>query len=175
MKKTLNILSLGGVVAYPCEGVFGLGCDPFSQAAVERLLEIKGRQSNKGFILLIAHWAQAAPYIDLPLKHIEKTLQDSVHTTWVFPATSEVPSWISSNQKVAFRVIALPSVRKICETFGPLVSTSANLPGEDPARSIEMVRKYFGDRLDGIFPGDIGSFQGPSRIVDVLTQEVLRD
>ena len=61
LRRAVRILRAGGVVAYPTEAVYGLGCDPFDEAAILRLLAIKGRAMDKGLILIAADHDQLAP------------------------------------------------------------------------------------------------------------------
>lgn len=167
----VRALQSGGVIAYPTEGVWGLGCDPFDAHAVARLLQLKRREPAKGLILVAATSAQFEPYL-APLTPAQR--QQLLSTwpgpaTWLVPHNGTVPEWITGGRpQVALRVSAHPPVVALCERFGgPLVSTSANPSGRPPARDALRVRRYFGTRLDYILQGPLGGQRGPTPIRDL--------
>jgi L-threonylcarbamoyladenylate synthase len=177
-QKAVTCLQQGGIIAYPTEGVFGLGCDPFNHLAVMRLLKLKQRAIEKGLILIAATW-QTAVELTLPLpeprmKEVFSSWPGPV--TWVFPASSKVPVWISGqHSSVAIRVTAHTQAKQLCEEWGgPLVSTSANLHGETSLRDSEAVKQTFGSQIDFVLPGQVGELAGPTTILDALTGKVLR-
>jgi L-threonylcarbamoyladenylate synthase len=173
-----RILRQGGVVAYPTEAVFGLGCDPSNRAAVEHLLRIKGRPPSKGLVLIAGHYSQLEPYL-LPLS---PSAMRTVFarwpgaTTWLLPARSGIPYWLTGGgAKLAVRVTAHALAAALCDwSGGALVSTSANRTGLPPARDALAVRKHFGVSLDYILPGCVGGAERPSEIIDAQTGKVLR-
>lgn len=173
-------LEQGGVIAYATEAVFGLGCDPDNQEAVNRLLTIKQRPQDKGLILIAADFSQLMPYLDLsalPEGRLDEVMASwpGPHT-WVMPVKPEVPAWLRGRfDSLAVRVSAHPQVRDLCLAFGrPLVSTSANLSGQEPARTTAEAQARLGDRLDYILAGDTGGATNPSQIRDALTGNILR-
>lgn len=169
-----QIIQQGGVIIYPTEGVFGLGCDPFNREAVLRVLKIKSRSVDKGLILIASCWEQIADLTE-PVDH-EKLLTALASwpgsNTWIFPASAKVPEWIRGKfTTVALRVSAHPVCRKLCEALnGPLVSTSLNREGQTPAKNPDL----FSNEVDFIVPGELGGAEKPSKIRDVLTGKVLR-
>ena len=177
-RQAARLLQQGEVIAYPTEGVYGLGCDPFNEAAVRHLLALKQRPVEKGLILVAAQVDQL-----LPLIAAEKALgwpraltQWPGAVTWVFPAREQVPAWIRGQfDSVAVRVSAHPVVRALCEAFGgPIVSTSANPSGRLPALSCRQVETYFGEQLAGCVRGKLGGRPGPTPIFDGQTGRNLR-
>lgn len=171
-------LRKGELVAYPTEGVYGLGCDPFSEAAVTRLLALKRRPVEKGLILVAADVAQIAPWVRFDAvpdrSRVEASWPGPV--TWTLPATDAVPEWIRGRfDTVAIRVSAHPVVQALCRAFdGPVVSTSANPAGQSPAMRCEQVDDYFGDQLAGCVIGELGGRSGPTPIYDARTGRALR-
>src|SRR5690606_18310794 len=138
--EAATALRSGGVIAYPTEAVWGLGCDPRNEAAVLRLLALKQREVDKGLILVGASEAQLTPYIDmLALDAAQRAAVlaswPGPHT-WIVPASTQAPAWITGTHTgIAVRVSAHPTVIALCDAFGgALVSTSANRAGE-PAPS----------------------------------------
>lgn len=167
----------GGVIAYPTEAVYGLGCSPWDKQAVQKLLRLKRRPANKGLIVVAAHVDQLEPLasfdgiISMPV--ILATWPGPV--TWVLPARKDTPVWLCGGHAgLAVRVSAHPQVRELCEICGPLVSTSANLANTRPALTSLDVRNYFGNDLDYILPGKLGLEHGPSEIRHATSGEILR-
>ena len=168
----------GAVIAYPTEGVWGLGCAPESTSAVQRLLEIKQRPKEPGLILVAAEIEQFEPY----LSGITPDQRKKLEARWPGPVTCVVPDTgfcpeiiKGHHTTVALRVSAHPIVRALCRLKqGPLVSTSANRRGEPPAMSQGEVFAMFGDLLDFVIPGALGGAAGPSEIVDLVSGRVLR-
>lgn len=174
------ILRRGGLIAYPTEAVWGLGCDPWNQASVERLLALKRRDRGKGLILVAADGDQLAPWL-ATLDAQQRRQVCSVHehpTTWLVPDPAAVaPVWIRGDHtSVALRISRHPGVMALCYSFGgPLVSTSANPAGLPPARSRLAAQRYFGAAVDYYLPGELGQAKGPSIIRDLISGKVLRD
>lgn len=180
IEDTAALLRRGGVVAYPTEAVWGLGCDPFNEAAVLRVLAIKQRDVAKGMILIAAERAQFDGLLDwdaLPVERravVEATWPGP--NTWIVPATTRVPRWITgAHAGVAVRVSAHPIVAALCKAFGgPLVSTSANRAGEPPALDCGQLDPALLALLDGVCEGETGGLAAPTPIRDALTGAVLR-
>ncbi len=167
------------VIAYPTEAVFGVGCDPDSETAVMRLLELKQRPVEKGLILIAASFEQLKPYIDD--SRLSDSQREAIFSCWpgpvtfVFPARPETPRWLTGRfDSLAVRVTNHPLVIELCEAYGkPLVSTSANLTGQPPCRTTAEVHAQFGDSFP-VVDGATGGRQNPSEIRDALTGELFR-
>ncbi|HQQ63518.1 MAG TPA: Sua5/YciO/YrdC/YwlC family protein [Pseudomonadales bacterium] len=168
----------GGVIAYPTEAVWGLGCDPLDEQAVMRVLALKKRDWRKGVILVAASIEQLAPYLRGLDDEKYATLRKSWPgpNTWLVPDNGVAPSWITGGQPtLAVRVSAHPVVAALCHAFdGAIVSTSANIAGDPPARSIRDVIRYFGNDIDVIVPGDVGGADKPTQIRNLMTGEICR-
>lgn len=173
-----EIIKRGGVIAYPTEAVYGLGCDPRNSEAVKQLLLLKQRTPAKGLILIASEFEQIMPFIkplDKKIKQrLDKTWPGPV--TWLLPAHPEAPQWITGNhKKIAIRITAHPQARALCDALeGPLVSTSANRSRQQAARTAMQVRRIFTDRLDHILPGKVGGSNNPTEIRDAETNRVIR-
>lgn len=179
IKLACDALLAGGVIAYPTEAVFGLGCDPFNPTAVKKLLTMKGRGLSQGLILIVADYRQIAPWCDqLDDLLIARLKRDSAQpTTWVVPDGGEVmPYWISGGrQSFAVRLTKHPLAAALCRRWGgPLVSTSANFSGCSPARTAIHIRKHFRRHLDYIVVGDVGGEKNPSQIKDLSSGRIIR-
>lgn len=181
LEVALAALRRGGVVACPTEAVWGLGCDPFNEAAVARLLAIKQRDVAKGLLLVAADTGQLEGLVDwdaLPRDRREVVLASwPGANTWVLPATPRVPPWITgAHAGVAVRVTAHALVRALCLGFGgALVSTSANAAGEAPARTESELTPTLLATVDAVLPGATGGLERPTPIRIALSGAVLRD
>ncbi len=169
-------LQEGGIIAYPTEGVWGLGCDPQNEQAVKRLLIIKNRPMEKGLILVAATIEQLAPYLEelsaSELAEINAVWPGPV--TWVVP-NSSAPEWLrGQHQSIALRVSAHPLVAQLCRAFGgPIVSTSANRAGDLPAPTISQVQSQLPE-VDFFLPGELGQTGKPTEIRELGTNTVIR-
>lgn len=174
------LLARGGVIAYPTEGVWGLGCDPFDRAAVLRLLDIKQRAVDKGVILIAGDVSQLDPIVDWT--SLPDSRRDAVMAswpgpnTWVMPAREDVPGWITgAHASVAVRVSAHARITGLCAAFGgALVSTSANLSGEPAVTTRDALDARLLERLDGVLVGETGGRASPSTIRDARSGALLR-
>ena len=174
-----TIFQQGGVIAYPTEAVWGLGCDPWNPSAVERLLYLKSRAEAKGLILACGEIRQ----LDFLLSALEADQYEKLlkswpgSNTWLIPdSRHKIPLWIKGNHaKVAVRVSKHSLIKRLSDEFGcPIVSTSANPAGSPPAMNALRIRQYFGHHLDYIVPGSLGLDKQPSRIMDLYTDAVIR-
>lgn len=174
----MTALRAGGVIACPTEAVWGLSCDPFDQSAVTRLLELKQRPLEKGLILVAADETQ----LEFLLQPLHTAARDTLRAswpgpnTWLVPHRGAVPAWVSGeHDTVAVRVTAHRGMAQLCRAFGaPLVSTSANPGGAEPAVDANGVLKYFDTALDGWLPGELGDAARPSTIRDLASGRVIR-
>ena len=175
-----GLLRAGGVLAYPTEAVYGLGCDPHDQAAFARIFALKQRPATQGVLLIAADFAQVERYIDFA--QVPAMVLAQVRAswpgphTWIFPRSAAVPGWVAgAHAGIALRVTAHGPAAELCRAFGgALVSTSANPHGQPPARSAATVADYFGDALDGVLDAPLGAQASPTTIRDALTGAIIR-
>ena len=168
-------LARGAVLAYPAEGVWGLGCRPDDAAAVARLLAAKRRAPDKGLILIAADLAALAPYLAPLDAAARRAIEAAPAVTWLAPANPAAPRALRGRHPTqAVRVTRHPVCMELCRRAGALVSTSANVEGEPPARSLAQARAAFGDAIDGLAAGELGAAAGPSEIRDLASGRVLR-
>jgi L-threonylcarbamoyladenylate synthase len=174
--KAAEVLQSGGVITYPTEGVFGLGCLPHDTAAVQRLLAIKQRDPSKGLILLAADAAQFDGWVELPATVALPEPNPDNPITWITPAGRKADYLIrGDNEGIAVRITTNPVALAICRAVdSPIVSTSANLSGQPVARNQFILRRQFGSLVDYVVPGHCGPSTGPSEIRDLVSGNVLR-
>lgn len=180
IEEMADILTNGGIVAYPTEGVWGLGCDPFNEEAVRRLLNIKHRDESEGFIILATNWGQIYDLIDLEAlpknDQIFLTAAWPSHITFLLPKSKSAPNFISgASEQIALRITDFKPNKELIEAFGtPIISTSANLHGMTAARSLEEVKIYFDKRIDAVFDKKSGNQPNPSKIYDLKNKVYIR-
>jgi L-threonylcarbamoyladenylate synthase len=176
IRHAANVLEAGGVIAYPTEGVFGLGCLPDNAGAVARILTIKNRDPDMGLVLIVANTGQLDGWTSLPAGELSLPSSDTAPVTWIIPASKAVPQWIRGRHRgIAVRQTTHPVARALCAAVdSPLVSTSANLSGRPPVRNALILRRSFDALVDYVVPGDCGPASGPSEIRDLRTGKILR-
>jgi L-threonylcarbamoyladenylate synthase len=173
-----HALAAGGVIAYPTEGVWGLGCEPLNAHACRRVLALKRRAAAKGFILIASEFDQVAPFVakltPAQLKPVRASWPGAV--TWLLPAAAWAPRHLTGGRDtLAVRVTAHPVARALCERYGgPIVSTSANASGRAPALTLLQVQRRFGAKVDYVLAGALGGLKGPTPIRDFATGRVVR-
>ncbi|KAF1698623.1 Sua5/YciO/YrdC/YwlC family protein [Pseudoxanthomonas suwonensis] len=176
----IDLVRRGGVIAYPTEAVWGLGCDPANEAAVLRLLEIKQRPVEKGLIVVAAGLGAVRPWLaraQLPAGRMTEVCASwPGPNPWAIPATPLAPPWVTgSHRSLAVRVSAHPVVVALCEALGgPLVSTSANLAGQPPAYSRGELDPALLAGIDGVVGGQTAGLDRPTPIRAALDGSVLR-
>jgi len=180
LDSVTGLLKAGGVITYPTEAVWGLGCDPANEAAVHKVLALKHRPIEKGMILVAADPAQLDGWVRLDALPGERRAAVLASwpgpNTWILPAGPKAPRWITGEHAgLAVRVSAHPLVAALCRAWGgPLVSTSANLAGEEPARQRAQLDPRLLAQLDGIVDGQVGHAAQPTTIRDALSGATLR-
>lgn len=178
LRLATQVIARGGIIAYPTESVFGLGCDPLDYLAVERICRLKQRSLSKGLILIASHPDQLLPYTQLDPKQI-KTLQSkrSKPTTWVVPASDSCPLWLRGKHTgIAVRLTQHPLAKQLCEySHRALVSTSANISSQTAARKALTVQRVFGPAVDLILHGETGHHRHASEILDIVSHQILRN
>lgn len=177
IQRAARILLAGGVIAYPTESIYGLGCIPDHWDAVAHLLDIKGRRTQAGLILISPNFTLLEEWLAptaQEMRRIESTT--ALPVTWVVTAHPATPDWLTGGRRtLAIRISKHPVVGALCDATGSaLVSTSANRSGRPPARSTLTARKSLGSQVDYVVPGALGNAPGPSEIRMAQDNRVLR-
>ena len=180
IEQAAEVVAQGGIIAYPTEAVFGLGCDPDNELAVQKLLLIKQRPVYKGLILLAANYSQLLPYIDD--SNISQQHRTTILSRWpngitqVLPANKNISPLLCGHfDSIAVRITDHPDVIALCQRINkPIVSTSANIAGETPAITWQQAEKHLGNKIDFILKGKTFELLKPSTIINGLTGEILR-
>ena len=132
-RRAVATLRSGGIVAYPTESVYGIGCDPWNRAAVARVFAVKRRPVRKRCILIASDPGQLDPLVDVRAPDFSRFASRywPGPVTLVAPARGGAPAWlVGADGTLAMRVTSHPVARDLCASFrGPLISTSANRAG----------------------------------------------
>ncbi|MBU1224841.1 MAG: L-threonylcarbamoyladenylate synthase [Gammaproteobacteria bacterium] len=170
-------LRRGGLIAYPTESCYGLGCDPRNPRALKRLIRLKGRGAAKGLLLIADHFKRLRPFMQPPSPADRARMLRSWPgpVTWVVPASKACPPLLTGGRPtIAVRVTAHPGAARLCRSLGmALVSTSANKSGKKPAKTAAECRRIFGAHVR-VIAGRIGQRRRPSTLIDLATGTVLR-
>jgi len=167
LQQAIINLKQGGVIAYPTEGVWGLGCLWTDEAAIKEILRLKQRPLEKGMIILCSQLADIESFLlplsDLDIAQIDQNYAHPV--TWILPCKLTVPTSVrGQHSSIAVRFSRHSLVQALCKKVGPIISTSANPSGSPAAMSAQEVRHYFQDQLSYILPGELGGYSKPSEI-----------
>jgi len=175
-----KIFKQGGIIAYPTEAVFGLGCDPNNDSAIKTLLAIKQRSVDKGLILLASDYSQLQPYIDEQVISAEQLIQIKARwpaaITQIMPAKAKIsPLLTGGRNTIAVRITDHVDVVALCQrTQQAIISTSANISGQQTAKTWQQVTQQFGEQVDYLIKGKTLGLAQPSQIIDALSGKVLR-
>lgn len=153
IRHAVHQIRHGGVIAYPTDTVYGLGCNPMDIDAVTYLSALKQRDSSKGLILIANKLELFNGYIkELSSNDQEKIQQTKSPTSWIVPAKKNVPHWLTGNsQTLAIRITQHSVINELCnQLHHPLVSSSANPGGKNPALNALQLHRYFHDKVHAI-------------------------
>jgi L-threonylcarbamoyladenylate synthase len=170
-------LKRGGLIAYPTESCYGLGCDPNNRRAVQRILKLKQRPQHKGLILIASSYFQITQYIQHITKEEQAKLQrDGAQAiTYLMPARPSTPRWLrGKHDTLAIRFTAHPLAKNLCRTsHSALVSTSANRSGMRPTKTYAECQRLFGKEV-WVLRGRVGKRKQPSTIRAWLDDRIVR-
>lgn len=160
-------LKRGGLIAYPTESCYGLGCVPQNRNAVMRLLKLKQRPQHKGLILIASGYRQVSRYLHSLTPDEQSRLKNhsAQAITYLMPAKPSCPRWLrGAHDTLAVRLTAHPFAQQLCRIANSaLVSTSANRSGQRPAKTFAECKRLFG-RSVWVLPGRVGKRKKPSSI-----------
>jgi tRNA threonylcarbamoyl adenosine modification protein (Sua5/YciO/YrdC/YwlC family) len=169
IQRAVDVLQEGGIVSYPTDTYYALGCDVFQKKAMERLASLKRRDHKKPFAFLCADLGQVAKYgiVSNESYRLMRRILPGPYTI-VLDATRLVPRTALTRQRqVGVRVPDAPVATALVRGLGrPLATTSASLPGEEPLIDAADIRDRIGQELDLILDGGITANE-PSTVLDL--------
>ncbi len=172
LRKAVDIIKKGGLVIFPTDTVYGLGCNPFNEKALGRLFQVKKRVSNKPVPILVSSLKKAeeiAEFSSFAKKIASQYWPGAL--TLVLPAKPKVPpSLLGRGDSVGIRIpnhqLTLLLIRGV---GGYLIGTSANLSGRKPACTSEEAGEQLGEKVDMILDGGRCPIGNSSTVVDVIS------
>jgi L-threonylcarbamoyladenylate synthase len=168
--EILSFLSTGGVIGFPTETAYGLGADPFSELAVQRIFQIKRRPEDKPILLLVNSIEMASSLAEIPQSgRLLMTRFWPGALTLILPSKPNVPPFVTAGTRnVALRWSGAPFVKDLLERWeNPITATSANLSGMPAAVTVDEVLVQLGDELDVVVDGGTLPTRGGSTILDM--------
>ncbi len=170
--EAVEVLGNGGVVVYPTETCYGIGCDATDEEAVKKVYEAKKRDASKKLTCIVDSLETAEKFCKLSLK--EKEVCENFMPgplTFVAEKTSELPD--VTNTDFAFRVSSKKVCRKLTEKLGrPIVATSANISGNDNSYSVKEMDEDLLDKVDYVLDGGKLEKNTPSTIAKITDGEL---
>jgi L-threonylcarbamoyladenylate synthase len=183
-QEILNVLRQGGVILYPTDTIWGIGCDATNEAAVNKISQIKGRPSEKGYVLLVDSLEMLKKHVGVVHPRVETLL--SYHTrplTIIYDESFDVaPNVLAPDGSVAIRIVQDAFCRELIAQFGkPIVSTSANESGKpfpqhygeissDILEKVDMVVRYKQENKERGEPSVIARFNYEYEELDFLRE-----
>ena len=173
IRKAVDILNKGGIIVYPAETVYGIGCDPMNVEACIRIQRLKQRSDARTMLLLAYSLKQveetAGPLSEIPRK-LAKNFWPGPLTIILTPQKNFPQHLLGSSGGAAFRVTSYPLAASLAREFGcPIISTSANITGKSPVLSYEKAVSVFGKNVDIILRTKEELIGKPSTVVDVTS------
>lgn len=157
MDKAIEILKRGGVIIYPTDTIWGLGCDATNAEAIERLCGIKRRDPSKSMLILCKDFEQVAQYVEnFDSRVIDCLSQWDTPTTVVYPDAKNLPkNLLAADGSIGIRVPKSEFCTSLIEKFGkPIVSTSANFAGNEAPRDFDHIDKKLIELADYVIPAE---------------------
>jgi tRNA threonylcarbamoyl adenosine modification protein (Sua5/YciO/YrdC/YwlC family) len=178
IQRAIEVLEKGGLIAYPTDTVYGLGCDLMNKQAIERLYQMKGMQKQKNLAFICHDLSDISTYAVVD-NSTYRTLKRHLPGPYCFilEATRVVPKMVLTKQKtVGIRVPAHPVITTLARELGrPIISSTAAPNGGDPFVDPTELRDYF-KTLDLVLDGGAGGLV-PTTVIDLSTgsAEIVRE
>mgnify|MGYP001184226766 CR=1 FL=1 len=174
--RLARFISRGGIVAYPTESCFGLGCDPKNRRAINKIIKLKKRSLNKNFILIGSSIKEFKSFIN-PLNDISKKKLFSKWPgshTWLLDANDRCPNWLKSDSKIALRIPSFQQCQTLTKSIDmAIISSSLNLSRKNPLKNYRDVCRFVPNHVK-LIKGRVGKNKTPSIIQDFNTKKIIR-
>jgi tRNA threonylcarbamoyl adenosine modification protein (Sua5/YciO/YrdC/YwlC family) len=174
VNKVVECLENGGVIAYPTDTIYGVGCDIFNKKAVKKIYQLKSRDVRKPFSFICFDLSDVTKYAQVSnfaFKIMKRRLPGPY--TFVLEATRLVPDLLMTKQRtVGIRIPENTIAEMVVKNLGhPLVTTSANISGEDALGDPHEIEAVLGKQLDMVVDGGI-IFSEPSTVISLVDDEI---
>ena len=174
--RLVRFIRRGGIIAYPTESCFGLGCDPKNKKAINKIIKLKKRSLNKNFILI----GSSLKHFDYFTNSLNDVTKENLFSkwpgphTWIIKANNRCPNWLKSNSKIALRIPSFSNCQALINSIDmAITSSSLNLSGKIPLKNYRDVCRFLPDQVK-LIKGRIGKNRNPSVIQDFKTKNIIR-
>lgn len=180
LQEAAHTLKEGGVIICPTEGVYGISAVVNNSAAITRVINMKKRALNKGLIVVAADVSMLDGVVNFAALSADsmRLLHEKWpgHATFIVPTSTQInPLLTGGRNTLAVRVTAFPLLQALCREVGsPIISTSANISGSEPLKTIEELEATFADKVDYILDEPCQGLSKPSTIFDAQSGAILR-
>jgi len=169
-KNAGKVILSGGIILYPTDTIWGIGCDATNPASVKRIYSIKKRADSKSMLVLVDGPAMLEQYLDhLPPLALEIIRKAERPTTIIYPgARNLAENLVAQDGSIGIRMTSDHFCRKLIEITGkPIVSTSANISGEKSPPAFHKIKTTIRDQVDYIvdWRQDETGYSSPSEII----------
>lgn len=153
INKAVEILKKGGLILYPTDTIWGIGCDALNKKAIQKVVSLKKRFGRKSLIILTTSLDEVANYVK-KIPEIVPDLMNSMHRplTIIYPGAINLPkNLVGDDGSIGIRVVRNPFCEALIQAFGhPIVSTSANLAGQPAPFTFQMIDPYIVNGVDHV-------------------------
>jgi L-threonylcarbamoyladenylate synthase len=176
LAAAVQVLKGGGVIVFPTETLYGLGADALNNAAVEKVFQLKGRDPSNPIPVLVADQEMLHTLV----AQVPTTAQKLIDRYWpgpltlVLPGQKNIPKPLCNPKGgVGVRISSQPIATLLVKGLGrPLTTTSANPSGKEPARTLEVAKNYFANRVDVFVDGGTLTSKSGSTVVEVMEDSI---
>ncbi len=182
IRNCIKVLQQGGVILYPTDTIWGIGCDAMNAVAAEKIFAVKQRPKNKSMIVLLADARDVLQYVAAPHPDIIAIIESfDKPTTVIYENALDFPeNVVNRDGSIAIRVTTDPFCKTLIKRFRkPIISTSANISGQPASTIFKMINNAIVNSVDYVvkYRQDDDAVHAPSRLVRIMEDggiEVLR-
>ncbi len=170
LEEVVEHIKRGALVVYPTETLYGLGGDPFNKRVIDRVFSLKHRPKEMGLAVATSSIDDFELVAEVP-EHLWDFIanMEAVSIAFLLPRRAEVPKELTGGRDtIVVRVVYHPLAIALADAGGPIISTSANLHGQEPPRTMEEAREHLGDAVDYYIDYGESPIQEPSTIIEPL-------
>ena len=172
IKEAKEIIQKGGVILYPTDTIWGIGCRPIIESAIKKIFKIKKRNNNKLLISLVSSIEMLERYVENVPEYVLKYIYDDSPTTIVYPKVKGLNRFLyGKNESIAIRLVKDNFCKELIDEINtPLISTSANISGNPFPKKFKEIDKKIINQVDYVVNFDFSKVKNskPSRIIKVL-------
>ena len=179
LNHSINWLKAGKVLVHPTESIWGIGCDALNETAIDLIFKLKQRPLNKNLIVLVESYFSIKDFVINLNPDQEKLLNEKWPGpyTFLFTYNKKLPKHLMNDTgKIAIRVSNHLPIKLLFESFsGFMVSTSANISGEENINNPNHIMNYFEYEEMAYYDEILGDNKSPSTIIDLESRAIIRE